>query len=165
MARAPRSRQAFRDSLASFLTTRAIALLAAAIGLAQLPHFYHKGPVSELGLGWDGAWYIGIARDGYAVPPAGPSNLAFPPLLPLLVRLLGTALGSLGLTFDDPAYGRWAAAGLITSNLAFFAALVLLWQLITLDHPPAIATWTLWLLAASPAGIFWSTTYSESLFL
>src|SRR5690348_13033592 len=106
--------------VASFLTTRAIVFLAAWLGLSQVPRFYHKGPLTEVALGWDGAWYVGIAQAGYRlVPPPGASNIAFPPLLPLLTHLLGTLFGAAGVTGDDPDFGTWALAGLLISNLAF----------------------------------------------
>src|SRR5690242_2713463 len=114
-------------ALTSFLATRAIVFLAAWLGLSQLPRLYHKGPLTEFALAWDGAWYVGIAQAGYRLaPPPGASNLAFPPLLPLLTHLLGALLGAAGFTGDDRDYGTWALAGLLISNLAFLAALYVL---------------------------------------
>jgi Mannosyltransferase (PIG-V) len=157
---------AFRGAFGSFLVSRLLVLGAAWLGLASLPRFYHKGPLTEFALGWDGAWYAGIAQTGYFVPPPpGISNLAFPPEMPALVRLLGSLFSTIGLTFDDPDYGNLAVAGLIISNIAFLAALYLLWQLVTANHPQAVANRTLWLIAAFPAGVFWSALYTESLFL
>src|SRR4051794_31250616 len=96
-----------RAAVAPFLITRAVVILAAWMGAAALPRLYHQGLFTEIALGWDGAWYAGIARDGYSVPPAGASNLAFPPLLPLLTGLLGNVLHLLALDAGDPAYGPW----------------------------------------------------------
>src|SRR3954467_93486 len=78
-------------AVTSFLTTRLVVGLAAWMGVSDLirsnPATYHKGPLVEAALLWDAAWYLGIAQDGYIRPsPTVTSNLAFPPLLPLLVR-------------------------------------------------------------------------------
>src|SRR6266568_3171925 len=90
------SAPAFYAAFWSFAGSRALVCLAAWAGLSQLPRFYHGGPLSEFALGWDGAWYVGIARDGYQVlQPPGISNLAFPPVLPILVRLFGGLFGGL----------------------------------------------------------------------
>jgi hypothetical protein len=160
------STPAFWAAVWSFSGSRVLVFLASWLGLSQLPRYYHGGPLSEFALGWDGAWYVEIARDGYHIlPPPGVSNLAFPPILPVLVRLLGGLFGSVGLTFDDPDYGNWALAGLIISNIAFFLALYFLWHLVAQYHPQAVANRTLWLLAVFPLGVFWSALYTESLFL
>jgi hypothetical protein len=152
-------------AVAPFVVTRAAIGLAAWLGAAALPRRYHQGLFTEVALGWDGAWYAGIARDGYSVPPTGASNLAFPPLLPLLTGLLGRFLHLLGLDVGDPAWGPWALAGVLISNTAFFAALVVIWHLVRRDQDAVVADWTLWLVAAGPLSIFWSLLYTESLFL
>jgi hypothetical protein len=160
------SSQAFRASVLSFLSSRLVVLTAAWLGLSNLPRLYHGGPITEFALGWDGAWYAGIAKFGYFIPPApAVSNLAFPPVLPLLAHLLGGLFSVFGLTIDDPDYGSYALAGLVVSNLAFLAALYFLWHLVAASHPQSVATRTLWLVAVFPAGVFWSAFYTESLFL
>lgn len=143
--------------------------LAAWLGVTQLiaanPR-YDKGPFTEAALLWDAAWYMSIVKDGYALPPPpATSNLAFPPLFPLLTRLLGEGFNSLGLHLADPVYGNWAVAGILVSNLAFLAGLFVLWHLVALDHPAGVADRTTWLVAAFPLGVFWSAFYTESLFL
>jgi hypothetical protein len=138
------------------------------MGVAELMRTnptYHKTQLVEAALMWDASWYMGIAQSGYHMPVTGTSNLAFPPLFPLLVRLLGDGLAGLGLTLGDPQYGPWALAGLLISNAAFLGALILLWHLVRLDHPAGVADRTLWLVAAFPLGLFWSAFYTESLFL
>ena len=74
---------------------------------------FSKGPFTEAALLWDAAWYMGIVKDGYALPPPpATSNLAFPPLLPLLTRLLGEGFNGLGCTWPtrSTATGRWRAS-------------------------------------------------------
>ena len=138
------------------------------MGISQLMRTepgYDKPPVVEAALMWDASWYMGIAQGGYQMPLSGTPNLAFPPLFPLLIRVLGDGLAALGLDLSDPQYGSWVLAGLLISNVAFLAALALLWQLVRLDHPAGVADRTLWLMAAFPLGVFWSAFYTESLFL
>src|SRR5690242_10003440 len=162
-------RRAAGVALGSFLATRVVVGLAAWLGVTQLiaanPR-YDKGPFTEAALLWDAAWYMSIVKDGYALPPPpATSNLAFPPLFPLLTRLLGEGFNSLGLHLADPVYGNWAVAGILVSNLAFLAGLFVLWHLVALDHPAGVADRTVWLVAAFPLGVFWSAFYTESLFL
>jgi hypothetical protein len=161
---------ALRATVGSFLATRAVVVVAAWVGASSLiqanPTTYHKGVFTEAALMWDAAWYAGIARNGYVTPAPGiTSNLAFPPLLPLLTQALAGFFSSQGLNMGDPAWGPWALAGVLISNIAFFAALYILWHLVALDHPTAVADRTLWLVAAFPLGVFWSAFYTESLFL
>ena len=41
---------------------------------------------------WDAGWYVEIARDGYLYEPGVPSNAAFFPLYPLLIRAVHALL-------------------------------------------------------------------------
>jgi hypothetical protein len=41
---------------------------------------------------WDAGWYVEIARDGYRYEPGVPSNAAFFPLYPLLIRAVHALL-------------------------------------------------------------------------
>jgi hypothetical protein len=161
---------ALRTTLTSFLATRIVVSCSAWASVNHLliihPHSFYRGPFTTAALMWDGVWYAGIAQYGYAQPPTpGDINVAFPPLLPLLARLLGSVFSFLGIAVDDPKSGSVALAGVVISNIAFFVALYALWHLVVLDHPQAVAGWTLWLVAAFPLGIFWSAFYAESLFL
>src|SRR5690349_17419158 len=162
-------RNTFQAPLASFVTTRVVVILAAWMGVSDLIRsnpVYHKGPFVEGALLWDAAWYLGIAQAGYHAPtPTVTSNLAFPPLLPLLVRWGGAGMQALGLDAGNAQYGPWALAGVLISNAAFLVALVLLRHLVALDHPAEVADRTVWLVAALPLGVFWSAFYTESLFL
>ena len=99
---------------------------------------------------WDGAWYLRIAADGYAER----QSAAFFPLYPLLIRFLSTVTG-----LSHPA------SGLVISNLAFLAALFLLYRLVGDRYGSGLATRATWLLALTPMGFFFSALYTESLFL
>lgn len=171
-ARAARylSSPALKAALGSYIATRAIVLLAAWVGvgqaIAEKPTVHYRGPFTEAALMWDAAWYVSVAKGGYTLPPAPElSNLAFPPLLSMLVRVLGNLFDWSGLSVGFPGIGNWALAGLVVTNAAFLASLYLLWHLVAMDHPQAVASRTLWLAAAFPLGLFWSAIYTESLFL
>jgi hypothetical protein len=98
---------------------------------------------------WDSIHYLAIAQHGYA----GASSTAFFPLYPMLVRVLGGAMGS------DPA------AGVAISLAALAGGLVLLHRLTTLELGRAAADVTVLLVAFAPLSLFFSAVYTESLFL
>lgn len=106
---------------------------------------------------WDSGWYGSIAEEGYIEPGAIREgvmrNTAFLPLYPLLMRALAPVIGSPAL------------AGLLISNLSFLIALVLLWALIEFKFDRAVATRTIVLVAFNPYSLFFSSVYTESLFL
>lgn len=100
---------------------------------------------------WDGLWFLRIAEDGYAEDDG---SAAFFPLYPMIVGALSTLIG-----------GHPLAAALIVSNLAFLAALVVVYllSLVEFDHDTARRT-TIY-LAVWPTALFFLAPYSESLFL
>ena len=100
------------------------------------------------GARWDAVWFLEIAADGYAGARA-----AFFPLYPLLVRVAGTLTGSA------------VVGGLLLSLGCLLAALVVLHRLVALDHPRAVARLTVLLVAVFPGAMWFSSLYSESLFL
>jgi len=101
---------------------------------------------------WDGLWYKLIAEQGYG--GSGEFQAAFWPLYPWIMDYGGRLTG---WTVDSVGY--------IVSHLAFAAALVLLYRLITLDFNPMVARRTLLALAFFPTAYFFSAVYTESLFL
>jgi len=109
------------------------------------------GPLAR----WDAVWYLTIANDGYAA--ADSPRHAFFPLYPLLARGLGE-LGGGGA-------GAVLLAAYAVSLAAFFAALVLLYRLTTLELGRRAAWPTLLLLCVFPASLYFGAPYSESLFL
>lgn len=112
---------------------------------------------------WDARWYLSIVRDGYQ-PSADLtqyySNLAFFPLYPYLVK----SLGWLGLTLPNAFY---IAVGLALSNLLFILSMALLYRMVVVDLGlgAEAAGRTLGLIFVFPAGFFFASFYTESLFL
>jgi len=105
---------------------------------------------------WDGEWYRRIAVDGYtnlALDETGQRDTAFFPLYPIAVRSVAAVVGDVDL------------AGLLVSNVALLATLILLYRLVRLHSEPAIANGAVLLLAFFPFSYFLGAMYSESLFL
>jgi len=124
---------------------------------------------------WDAAWYLRIAGNG---PQMGYSTytenkkhafgpFAFFPLYPLSVRAVAAVIP--GAEATVPVGGAPAAglivASLIASNLAFVLALVALYLFAGARAGPAVARRAVLLLCVFPTTIFFSASYSESLFL
>jgi hypothetical protein len=129
--------------LAQVLITRQV-LTGSFVGEPYL-HFWTR---------WDSFWYLGIAEHGYwPSTSAGPQNLAFFPLYPLMIRGFGFLLGDNEL------------AGLLIANVCFALALVALYRLVEDHFGRQVARWTIVLLSISPFAYFFSAAYTESLFL
>ncbi len=109
---------------------------------------------------WDSQHYLSIAFDGYVqthpgLPPAG-EEPAFFPLYPGVVHLLSGFGASPGLVL---------IAAYVVSLSCFFAALMLLHRLATIEIGERYAKPTLLLLAFFPTALFYGIPYSESMFL
>ena len=112
---------------------------------------------------WDVGWYLGIAVDGYSYSDAAKAagnqqNIVFFPAMPLLMRVAGRLFGG-----SSTAY-VWG--GTIVALLAFIGGLAYLFRMardmLGDDHRAAFAVW---LVAAYPFSVWFSTPYTESLFL
>lgn len=108
--------------------------------------------------GWLGAWqrfdvlwYQAIAEKGYG---ATVGDVHFPPLYPLLERLLGTVLG-----------GRYFLAGWLISQVALVWSLALLFRLTERWQGASTARRAVVFTILFPTAFFFFTAYSESLFL
>ncbi len=99
---------------------------------------------------WDGHWFALIAQEGYFERP----TTAFFPLYPLLLRAGSWLLD-----------GQIELAGVLIANAAFLGALVLVYQLVQLDFPRAVARRAILYLALFPTAYYLGAVYSESLFL
>ncbi|MBX6372462.1 MAG: glycosyltransferase family 39 protein [Acidothermus sp.] len=100
---------------------------------------------------WDALWYLRIATDGYSV---GDHSAAFFPGYPLAIRAVSTLLG-----------GHPLLASYLVSNLAFLAALVVVYRLTRHEFDTDLARRTVVLLAVFPSAFFFLAPYSEALFL
>jgi hypothetical protein len=109
---------------------------------------------------WDSLHYLSIAYDGYVGGHSGLTDPAmrpaFFPLYPGIVRVLSGFAASPGLLLIV-AYA--------VSLACFFAALVLLHRLTTIEIGERYARPTLLLLCFFPTSFFFGIPYSESLFL
>jgi hypothetical protein len=114
------------------------------------------GPILRSLTSWDGWYYLGIVRDGYSADPLSGAytNLPFPPLYPMVVRLFSAPF---------PAYAGLVAV--IVSNVAFLVALGLFVRLGTpyLGRRRAILAATF--LVIYPFASVFAMAYTESLFL
>ena len=99
---------------------------------------------------WDSVWYLAVAQGGYDHQVA---RTEFFPLYPLLVRGVGTVIGSNLL------------AGIAISLASFAVALALLYRLTALELGQDIARVSVLLLAFCPIAYVFSAVYTESLFL
>ena len=151
-------RQALTRVVGAFLLTRLLLYVVGAIAIRMVP----AGPSAEASLGrnlslvpwvwWDAVWYLSIAERGYWFDPHGPSNVAFFPLLPLLIK--GVAL----LT------GNVVVAGLLVSNLAALGAILALWRWVRAEAGPVAAEQAVLWLLVYPFSFFFHSIYAESLF-
>ena len=104
---------------------------------------------------WDAGWYLDIVSRGYKYVPGQQSNVVFFPLYPVLVRLL---------TFGGTVDAR--LAGYLVSNVALFVAIVLLWKLTAVEmHDESCSKHVVQFLLFNPMTVFYSSIYTESLYL
>ncbi len=122
-------------------------------------HFSHPDTILRFGLphairsfaNFDGVFYIRIAQQGYAQ-----YEHAFFPLYPALIKLIAPLLG-----------GNHLVAGLLLSNLAFCAGLVLFSRYLSTRLRPNEHTaipWTIAALLLFPSSFFLGALYTEGLF-
>lgn len=147
--------------VALFVASRLLILGAAFVAEALIPRNPllepgADGPILRSLTSWDGWYYLGIVRDGYqAAPVSGDyANIAFPPLYPVLIRLLSW-----------PIPGSEGIVAILISNLAFIGALALLVRLGTPYLGRRRATMAAGLLIIYPFASVFAMAYTESLFL
>lgn len=105
---------------------------------------------------WDTFFYYTIATDGYSWNPDvfRHYNVVFFPLYPLLMWWGGAALG-----------GHPLLAGLIVSLTAFGGAMAIVYRLALLELGEDCAWRAVLLMSTFPYALYYSTVYTESLFL
>ncbi|MGH3144925.1 MAG: mannosyltransferase family protein [Rubrobacter sp.] len=150
--------------LAVYAASRLFYLISGAILARVVPvgGFYRLTPDVPFGSmniwsHWDGAWYIGIAGEGYAA--SAPASTAFFPLYPLLVRssaeLLGGPLSKEALSVIAP----------LLSLLLLLPALWFVYRIALDGWGERVAGATVLILAFFPTSFFLNAAYTESLFL
>ena len=151
---AARFNEAIRDVLLTFTVTRIPILIIAELAAVIISqragvHFTASSiPLLAVWGRWDAEHYIGIASQGYSG-----TEPAFFPLYPLLIGLLGKAIGN------------YLIAGLVISNAASFLALLYLYKLVEHEYNRQVAHRTIFYVSIFPTAIFFSAVYTESLFL
>jgi hypothetical protein len=110
---------------------------------------------------WDTGWFTGIAIDGYTWDPVPTheQSIVFFPGFPLLMRLGATLIGQP----HSPVAIVWS--GVIVSWITFALACVYLYKLTREEFGDDAGLGAVLLLTAYPFAVFYSTAYSESLFL
>jgi hypothetical protein len=142
---------AARPALAAYAGIRLVGLLALYLSTGSVSaarHFLTR---------WDGAWYAGIAEDGYGFTRLHQGRLlsdyVFFPLYPGLERLTTEVTG---LSLVD--------AGLLVS---WVASLLAAWGIFAVGdrlHGPRVGTLLVAIWAALPMSVVLSMAYTESLF-
>ena len=154
LAVAARFNETVRDVSIDFIVTRfaiiVIAELAAVIiGQRAGTHVQESRTLLLAVWGrWDAVHYLDIATSGYHG-----TDMAFFPLLPLLIGILGRGIGN------------HLVAGLVISNVALFFALLFLYKLVEHEFDRAVARRAIFYISIFPTAVFFSAVYTESLFL
>jgi len=103
---------------------------------------------------WDSEWYIDIVENGYSCQPKALCNAVFFPLYPFLIKIFSFL----------PGVNSYLAAFLI-SNLSLFGAVIAFYNLLLLNYSSQVAQRAIWFLLIFPTSFFFTTIYTESLFL
>ena len=146
--------------LLAFLASRLIIFSVGMVADTMLPtdpgHWVasKNSPFLSMWAKWDSQYYVDIAQNGYWYRPEKQSNVAFFPVYPLLMRLTAP------LVNNDVVM-----AGFLLSNAAFLGALFFLYKLTELELDSDSAKRTVFYLALFPTSFFFSSIYTESLFL
>jgi len=153
LAIAARFNQTVREVLLDFVATRVavivIAELAAVIiGQRAGTHVQESTNLLLNVWGrWDAVHYLDIATQGYQG-----TDMAFFPLYPFLIRVLGSLAGN------------HVIAGLVVSNVSFFFGLLFLYKLLEHEYDRSVARRAIFYVSIFPTAVFFSAVYSESLF-
>ncbi len=147
--------------MAIFVATRFLIAIAALVAEYVLPRNPLlnpgvDGPIVRSLTAWDGWFYLGIAENGYGAHAVAGDyvNVAFPPLFPLIVRVLSL-----------PFPGSSGIVAIVVSNVAFLGALALLVRLGTRHLGRRRAVMAAGLLVIYPFASVFSMAYTESVFL
>jgi hypothetical protein len=140
-----------------FTSTRLLVLLIGWLSsLVILKSGYYGNPQSivDLFVRWDSGWFLSIIQNGYSYVPGKPSNVAFFPLYPSLVKIFSFGFADVRIP------------GIVLSNVALLLAMIYLFRLVKLDYQNTkIPLNSVVFALIFPASFFFSIFYSESLFL
>jgi hypothetical protein len=148
---------------ATVVTTRFGVLIVGFLGIALIgyapntpPYRVYDNDFLNLPARWDTGWYLGIAEKGYSWDPAytGMQNIAFFPAFPIAMRYGGFLVGR---------HRLWA--GVLISLVSFFFALKYFYRLAREMVGDDAAAAAVLFISAYPFAFFFSTAYTESLFL
>lgn len=137
-----------------FIITRTVLTIIGVVSQRMISHgnITHWTDFSWLNIWgiWDSGWYVHIAQTGYM--DAG--TIAFFPLYPLLMRLLGALTGSPYI------------AGVIISNVCLMIACIFLYRLVMLDSGNMDTSLnSVKYLVLYPTAFVLSGVFTESLYL
>jgi len=150
---AVRFNQTVRETAITFLVTRVPIIFTAelaSVTIGQRPgeHFVASAnPLLAVWGRWDAVHYLTIAARGYYG-----TDMAFFPLYPLLIRIVGTLMG------ND------LIAGLVISNVALFFGLLFFYKLVEHQFDRSVALRAIFYISIFPTAVFFSAVYTESLF-
>ena len=153
VAIAARFNQTVREVLVDFVVTRiaiiVIAELAAVIIGSRAGSHVDESTHTMLAVWgrWDAVHYLDVATKGY-----GGTDMAFFPLFPLMIRILGWLTGN------------HLIAGLLISNASFFFGLLFLYKLLEHEFDRSVARRAIFYVSIFPSAVFFSAVYTESLF-
>jgi Gpi18-like mannosyltransferase len=161
---AMRASAAWRAAWPAFVSTRLAVLLVGFFGIAIIgyapntpPWRIYDNDFLNLPARWDTGWYIGIAERGYRWEPQNASamqNIAFFPAFPTITYYVSLLMGR-----------QTVWAGVLVSLISFLFALHYLFRFardkVGDDGAAAAVMW----IAAYPFALFFSTAYTEGLFL
>jgi hypothetical protein len=123
----------------------------------QFTVFGSTSPFWDTFARYDSGYYEAIAWSGYAPLPGGRSNIAFFPVYPMLIRLVGRMFGR--------QHAIYYISGIAISWACFVLAMVVLYKLARLDLSRRHAERAVLLTAVFPFSFFFGVAYSESTFL
>jgi hypothetical protein len=150
---AARFNQTVREVLLDFVATRTavivIAELAAVIIGQRAGTHVQESTHQMLAVWgrWDAVHYLDIATQGYQG-----TDMAFFPLFPLLIRIVGRLVGN------------HLIAGILISNASFFFGLLFLYKLLEHEYDRPVARRAIFYISIFPSAFFFSAVYTESLF-
>ena len=115
------------------------------------PEFHDLGWALDVWARWDSEWFVKIAQHGYDVAEGAP---AFFPLYPVLLALVGSALGD-----------HYVLAGVVVALAAAYVSFLLLHTIARERLGEEGAKRAVLYLAISPLSLYLQAAYSESLYL